>query len=36
MFSRDDMQWFSRLYGRSLSMTVATLLCPVFDRTLSF
>jgi hypothetical protein len=27
--------WFSRLYGRSLSMTVATLLCLVIDRILS-
>jgi hypothetical protein len=25
--------WFSRLYGRSLSMTVATLLCLVIYRT---
>jgi len=27
--SWDDILWFSRLYGHSLSMTVATLLCPV-------
>jgi hypothetical protein len=29
MFSQDDMQWFSCIYGHSLLMMVATSLCPV-------